>query len=74
MFAVEPLPQSSPLRTLPNVLLTPHVGWKVTEVLHEFVEIAAEQLEAWLDHRLPRKEVLNPQAMAVVRSGSLRIG
>ncbi|MFZ0547521.1 MAG: NAD(P)-dependent oxidoreductase [Candidatus Promineifilaceae bacterium] len=29
VFATEPLPASSPLRTLPNVLLTPHVGWQV---------------------------------------------
>ena len=63
VFSVEPLPQSSPLRTLPNVLLTPHVGWQVRDVLHEFVEIAADQLESWLNARLHRNEVLNPEAM-----------
>lgn len=71
VFNDEPLPQSSPLRTLPHVLLTPHVGWKVRDVLQEFVKIAADQLEAWLNERLDRNEVLNPEAMAVDRQ---RIG
>jgi D-3-phosphoglycerate dehydrogenase / 2-oxoglutarate reductase len=67
VFSEEPLPASSPLRALPNVLLTPHVGWKVRDVLHEFVEIAADQLDAWLKIKLPRKEVLNPEAMDIER-------
>jgi phosphoglycerate dehydrogenase-like enzyme len=67
VFAIEPLPASSPLRTLPNVLLTPHIGWKVDEVLHEFVEIAAEQLAAWLDGQLSIAEVLNPEAASATR-------
>ncbi len=67
VFAVEPLPPSSLLRTLPNVLLTPHIGWKVREVFHEFVEIAANQLEAWLHAGLGKDEVLNPEAMTVDR-------
>ena len=73
VFSTEPLPPTSELRTLPTVLLTPHVGWKVREVLHEFVEIAADQLDAWLTTGLPRNEVLNPNAMAVERkrNGSL---
>jgi phosphoglycerate dehydrogenase-like enzyme len=70
VFSVEPLPASSPLRSLPNVLLTPHVGWKVTDVIHEFVAIAADQLDLWLKRRLPRKEVLNPEALDVQRSRS----
>ena len=67
VFAVEPLPATSPLRTLPNVLLTPHVGWQVRDVFQEFVEISADQLEAWLKGTLTAKEVLNPEAMRVNR-------
>lgn len=67
VFEVEPLPASSPLRALPNVLLTPHIGWKVDVVLHEFVAIAAAQLEAWLDNRLPATQILNPSAIEVDR-------
>ncbi len=67
VFATEPLPPSSPLRALPNVLLTPHIGWQVRDVLHEFVAIAARQLEAWLNAALPESEVLNPEAMRIKR-------
>jgi phosphoglycerate dehydrogenase-like enzyme len=74
VFAVEPLPASSPLRTMPNVLLTPHVGWQVRDVFHEFVEIAAEQLEAWLQNDLPKNDALNPEAMLVNRSRSGGLG
>lgn len=73
VFTVEPLPASSPLRILPNVLLTPHIGWKVNDVLHEFVEIAADQLAAWLNGRLSEKEVLNSEAakVSLTRVGNL---
>ena len=76
VFAVEPLPASSPLRTLPNVLLTPHIGWQVDEVLREFAEIAAEQLEQWLQGRLPKSDVLNPEAAGVPRErmGAMAVG
>lgn len=70
VFAIEPLPASSPLRTMPNVLLTPHVGWQVRDVFHEFIEIAAEQLEDWLKNDLSQSDVLNPEAVQVVRSRS----
>jgi phosphoglycerate dehydrogenase-like enzyme len=70
VFSTEPLPETSELRTMPNVLLTPHVGWKVRDVLHEFVEIAADQLEAWLTTGLSRSEVLNPDAVEVERQRS----
>lgn len=63
VFAEEPLAASSPLRSLPNVLLTPHVGWQVQDVLHEFIEIATTQLEAWLNGQLPTPELLNPEAI-----------
>ncbi len=67
VFATEPLPADHPLRTAPNVVLTPHIGWKVEEVFAEWAEIAAEQLAAWLDSRLPPTEVLDPAAADVPR-------
>jgi phosphoglycerate dehydrogenase-like enzyme len=67
VFATEPLPADHPLRTAPNVVLTPHIGWKVEEVFTEWAEIAAEQLAAWLDGRLPAAEVLDPSAVEVPR-------
>lgn len=74
VFAKEPLAASSPLRTMPNVLLTPHIGWQVRDVLEEFVQVAAEQLDAWLNNRLGASEVLNPQALVVnrKRNGGLK--
>ena len=74
VFCTEPLPQTSELRTMPNILLTPHVGWKVRDVLHEFVEIAADQLDAWLGTGLSKNEVLNSGAMDVARERSGTLG
>jgi phosphoglycerate dehydrogenase-like enzyme len=67
VFATEPLAADHPLRTAPNVVLTPHIGWKVEEVFTEWAEIAAQQLAAWLDGRLPAAEVLDPAAAEVPR-------
>jgi phosphoglycerate dehydrogenase-like enzyme len=67
VFATEPLPADHPLRRAPNVVLTPHIGWKVDEVFAEWAEIAAEQLDAWLAGRLPADEVLDPDAADVPR-------
>jgi phosphoglycerate dehydrogenase-like enzyme len=67
VFASEPLAAGHPLRTAPNVVLTPHVGWKVEEVFTEWAGVAAGQLAAWLDGRLPATEVLNPDAADVPR-------
>ena len=71
VYGVEPLPETSPLRKLPNVLLTPHIGWQTRSVFHEFVSIAAEQLDAWLGKRLSSESILNVEALEVQRD---RIG
>ncbi|MGJ9403537.1 NAD(P)-dependent oxidoreductase [Arthrobacter sp. KK5.5] len=73
VFSQEPLPHDSPLRSLPNTVLTPHIGWTVEEVLTEFAEIAAAHLEAFLTTGLDRNELLDP-AVALRKSsiGSLR--
>lgn len=61
VFTHEPLPAESPLRSLPNVMLTPHLGWTVEEVLQEFAAIGAEQLRDFLNGTLAPQECL-PQA------------
>ncbi len=52
VFEKEPLPIDSTLRSMENVLLTPHIGWTVEEVFEEFAQIACTQLQAWLKGEL----------------------
>ncbi len=47
-FAVEPLPETSPLRSSAKVLLTPHIAWTTTEALHRLMEITAQNLRSFL--------------------------
>ena len=63
VFENEPLAADSPLRSLPNVVLTPHIGWTVEEVLIEFADIAADQLEQYLAGNLRRAELLDPDVV-----------
>ena len=64
VFAHEPLATDSPLRGLPNVVLTPHIGWTVEEVLTEFADIAADQLEHYLAGQLDRSELLDGRVVS----------
>jgi phosphoglycerate dehydrogenase-like enzyme len=55
VFDVEPLPANDPLRKLPNVLLTPHLGFVTEPVYQRFAAGVTECLQAWLDGEpLPR--------------------
>lgn len=74
VFTHEPLAADSPLRSLPNVILTPHIGWKVNTTLHEWMGMAADQLEDWLNGSLNPKVVMNPEAMNIerVRHGKIK--
>jgi membrane AbrB-like protein len=45
----EPLPPEHPLRSLPNALLTPHLGYSVRETFETFYRETVENLESWLD-------------------------
>jgi phosphoglycerate dehydrogenase-like enzyme len=51
VFDVEPLPTNDPLRQLPNVLLTPHLGFVTEPVFQRFATGVTECLEAWLDQQ-----------------------
>ena len=47
-FAVEPLPADSPLRGLPNALLTPHIAWTTKEALQKPMDITTQNLRSFL--------------------------
>ena len=59
VFDDEPLPPEHPLRRLPNVVLTPHLGFVAEPVFEQFAAGVVECLAAWLrGEPLPR--VLRP--------------
>ena len=47
VYDVEPLPLSDPLRTAPNVVLTPHLGYVTEDAYHVFYGDAAEDIVAF---------------------------
>ena len=61
VFAQEPLPTDHPLRSLPNTVLTPHLGYCASEVYAQFYRESIENVLAFLDGAPTR--VLNPEAL-----------
>ena len=51
VFDVEPLPAAHPLRTLPNVLLSPHRGYVADEGYRVFYRGMVEAMHAYFDAR-----------------------
>lgn len=49
VFDHEPLPSGHPLTTLPNVVLTPHLGWPTDDGYERFAEAACKVLFAFMD-------------------------
>jgi phosphoglycerate dehydrogenase-like enzyme len=68
VFGQEPLPRDHPLFSLPNVVLTPHVGWVAEDSYLAFFEGIVENVTAYLDGR-PIPRLVNPEALDVRRSG-----
>jgi phosphoglycerate dehydrogenase-like enzyme len=46
---LEPLPAGHPLRTLPNVLATPHIGYVTEDLYRTFYSDAAASIAVWLE-------------------------
>jgi len=60
-FLEEPLPPTSSLYDLPNVILTPHTSWSSTRVLDRSVDLFCENLRRFADGR-PLVNVVDPDA------------
>ena len=68
VFHTEPLPVIHPLRTLENVVLTPHMGYVSAESFDQFFRQAIANVKAYLDGRVP-SGAMNPE---VLKDGKLR--
>ena len=49
VFDIEPLPPDHPLRPLPNVTMSPHLGYVTREMLSAFYSDTVEAVVAWLN-------------------------
>jgi phosphoglycerate dehydrogenase-like enzyme len=49
VFDEEPLPVDHPFRSLPNILLTPHLGWPTDGAYGRFADAAADVLIDYMD-------------------------
>lgn len=61
VFDLEPLPSDHPLRQLPTVTLSPHLGYVTREMLAAFYEDTVAAVVAWLDGAPIR--IANPEAL-----------
>ncbi len=62
VYDKEPLPADHPLRSLPNVVLTPHLGYSAAPVFAEYYGESIENVLAFLDGKPIR--VVNPEVLA----------
>ncbi len=60
VFVQEPLPPSSPLCRLDNVVLAPHLGWPTDASFNAFAENAVENILSYAEGKLLR--AINPEA------------
>ena len=67
VLAQEPPPPESPLLSLDNVLITPHVAYLSRQSLHELLVRTAGAVAAVLTGRRPQ-HIFNPQVLATARA------
>jgi D-3-phosphoglycerate dehydrogenase/(S)-sulfolactate dehydrogenase len=67
VFEQEPTPADNPLRTLPNVVLTPHAAGVDVRSLEDMARSAAEAVAAIRRGEWPAEKVVNPAVRAAFR-------
>ena len=55
VYRTEPVPADDRIRHVPNLLLTPHIGYVTRQTLEVFYGQTVESLQAWLDGKPIRK-------------------
>jgi phosphoglycerate dehydrogenase-like enzyme len=59
VYDTEPLPADHPLRSMPNTLLTPHIGYVATSQYEQWYRDIVEDIEGWL-HGRPVRVISQP--------------
>jgi D-3-phosphoglycerate dehydrogenase len=67
VFEEEPMPADHSLRTLPNVVLTPHAAGVDVQSLHDMARSAAEAVASLRRGEWPTEKVVNPEVRAAFR-------
>jgi phosphoglycerate dehydrogenase-like enzyme len=62
VYDTEPLPPGHPIRSAPNTVLTPHVGYVTEENMAELYRLSIENILAFLDGKPIR--VVNPEVLS----------
>jgi D-3-phosphoglycerate dehydrogenase len=57
VFAVEPLPMDSPLRSAPNLMLTPHAAWYSDVAVAQLQSLVADEITRALTGQPPRRPI-----------------
>jgi phosphoglycerate dehydrogenase-like enzyme len=60
VFEGHPLPQSSPLMSAPNLLLTPHIGGATAETIERHSRMITEDIGRFIDGQ-PLQHAVNPE-------------
>jgi len=63
VYDVEPLPADHPLRSVPNITLSPHLGYVTRELLSVIYAETVESVAAWLDGKPVR--IVNRETLQV---------